>query len=114
MEPSLPFVLALIAAFSASLVWRVLGVLLATRIDPQGPLMRWFACVAYAMLAALVAGYFVLPGGALGATPIATRLAALAAAFAAYFLLGRRIALGVALGIAVFLAFEAASGRFML
>jgi len=113
-ESPLPFVVALGVAFSASLVWRFLGVLLAARVDPNGPVMRWFACVAYAMLAALVAGYFVLPGGALGATPVASRLAALAAAFVAYILAGRRIAIGVAVGLVAFLAVEALGGRVAL
>jgi len=115
MTPSqIPFLIAFLAAFSASAVWRLLGVLMAARIDPNGPVMRWFACVAYAMLAALVAGYFVLPAGALGGTPITSRLGALAAAFAAYFLLRRKMALGVGAGLVVFLALEAARGRLWL
>ena len=113
-DQAIPFVLALGVAFSASLVWRVLGVLLAARIDPNGLLLRWFGCVAYAMLAALIAGYFVLPGGALGATPVATRLASVAAAFVAYYLARRNTALGVAAGLAAFLVIEAATGRIAL
>ncbi|MFO1190358.1 MAG: AzlD domain-containing protein [Alphaproteobacteria bacterium] len=114
IESTLSFIVALGVAFSASAVWRFMGVLLSARIDPNGPLMRWFVCVAYAMLAALVAGYFVLPGGALGTTPIASRLAALAAAAVAYVLLGRRIAIGVTVGLVAFLAVEALGGRIAL
>jgi branched-subunit amino acid transport protein len=114
MDHGVPFVVALGVAFSASLVWRILGVLLASRIDPNGLLLRWFGCVAYAMLAALVMGYFVLPGGALGTTPVTTRMASLAAAFAAYFLCRRKMAVGVGVGLAAFLVIEAATGRIQI
>src|SRR5262249_22590589 len=63
---------------------RALGVLLAGRIDAEGRLFDWVACVAYAILAALVARMIVLPTGPLVETSLATRLAGAAAAVAIF------------------------------
>ena len=58
---------------------RALGVLLSGRIDAESPLFDWIACVAYAILAALVARMIVLPSGPLVETALATRLAGIGA-----------------------------------
>ncbi|MBL8699207.1 MAG: AzlD domain-containing protein [Alphaproteobacteria bacterium] len=66
----------LIAGAAATYVWRAGGIALARRIDPESPAMGWFACVAYALVAALVARMILLPGGPLATTGLVARVAA--------------------------------------
>lgn len=73
---------ALAAAAIATYVWRAAGVALARRIDPDSPAMGWFACVAYALVAALVARMILLPGWPLATTSLTVRLAATGVAVA--------------------------------
>jgi len=80
-------------------LWRALGVALSGRIDPEGPLFAWTACVAYALLAGLIARMILLPRGDLADTATLDRLAAAAAALLVFFLLTRRnMLLAVAAG----------------
>ena len=78
--------------------WRAAGVALSGRIDPNSALMRWTACVAYALLAGLIARLIVAPQGALGDTALWMRLSAAGVAVIAYLLCRRSIPLGVAAG----------------
>jgi len=87
---------------------RAAGVALSGRMDPNSKLMRWVTCVAYAILAGLIARLIVLPqGGALVDTPLWMRLVAAALAIAVYFLFRRSIALGVAAGAGLMVALTA-------
>jgi branched-subunit amino acid transport protein len=78
--------------------WRGAGVALSGRIDPNSALMRWTSCVAYALLAGLIARLIVAPQGAVGETALWMRLSAAGIAILAYFLCRRSIPLGVAAG----------------
>ena len=80
--------------------WRGAGVALSGRIDPNSALMRWTACVAYALLAGLIARLIVAPQGAVGEVALWIRLGAASVAILAYFLCRRSIPLGVAAGAA--------------
>ena len=83
-------------------LWRGLGVLLSGRLDPDGESFTWISCVAYAMLAGLIARMLLLPTGALAATTALERVLGSAAALAAYFLFTRRnLFAGVAAGALV-------------
>ena len=64
--------------------WRGLGVLLSGRINADSPGMRWFAAVAYAMLAGLIIRLIVLPGGPMAHVPLIDRGAAAAMTVAVY------------------------------
>lgn len=78
--------------------WRAAGVALSGRIDPNSALMRWTSCVAYALLAGLIARLIVSPQGAVGETALWMRLSAVGVALIGYFLCRRSIPLGVAAG----------------
>ena len=86
----------------ATYVWRALGVAIAGRVNPHSEAFRLFTCVAYAMLAGLIARMIVLPAGVLAETPLSYRLIALGAAIAVFFAFRRNLALGAATGVAVF------------
>ena len=91
-------VVLMIAGALVTYFWRALGVALSGRIDAGGPLFEWVACVAYAMLAGLIARMIVLPNGPLAETADADRIAAAVIALAIFFLARRNIGLGVAAG----------------
>jgi branched-subunit amino acid transport protein len=82
----------------ATYMWRALGVALSGRIDPDGPVVRWVGCVAYAVLAALIARMILLPVGSLAATPVSLRLLAAGIALGAFYMARRNLPIGVAAG----------------
>ena len=65
---------AVTLAFLGTFIWRFLGVLLAERIMPDGPLMQWINAVAYSMVAGVMMLILVFPGGVLGTTQLDHRL----------------------------------------
>lgn len=89
----------------ATYAWRGLGVLISGRLDAESEAVAWISCVAYAMIAGLVARMLVLPTGALAEVSLFERASGSAVALAAYFWLTRRnLFAGVAAGaIAVWL-----------
>src|SRR3546814_2712802 len=82
----------------ATYFWRALGVALSGRIDAGSRLFEWVACVAYAMLAGLIARMILLPNGPLAETASADRIVGAVIALAIFFLTRRNIGLGVAAG----------------
>lgn len=92
-----PWLIVLVGAV-ATYVWRALGVLLSGRIDPEGPVFRWVGCVAYAVLAGLIARMILLPVGSLAATPLTSRVAAAATALGVFYLVRRNLPLAVVAG----------------
>jgi len=88
----------------ATYIWRAGGVVIAARIDPNGPLTQWFSCVAYGMLAGLISRIMLMPIGILGETPLADRLAALAVGFALFFVFKRNMLPATIGATALFLA----------
>jgi branched-subunit amino acid transport protein len=82
-------------------LWRGLGVAFSGRIDPDGGIFVWVGCVAYAMVAGLVARIILMPAGSLGQTLLEHRLAACAAALVAYLLTRRNLLLGIIVGLAM-------------
>ena len=91
------YVLVVVGAL-ATYFWRALGVALSGRIDADGRLFEWVACVAYAMLAGLIVRMILLPNGPLAQTASADRITGAVIALAIFFLTRRNIGLGVAAG----------------
>ncbi len=89
----------LLLAIAATYLWRGLGVLVSTRIDPQGAVFQWVTCVSYAMLAGLISRMTIMPLGILAEVPLADRLAAMAIAFLVFFGWRRKVLPGVAAGV---------------
>jgi branched-subunit amino acid transport protein len=95
---------ALIAASAATYVWRGAGAALARRIGVGGAAFEWFSCVAYAMLAALIARLILLPGGILNETPFVDRVGATAFGLVLFFVSRRNVFVGTIGGLAAFVA----------
>ncbi|UPY37789.1 AzlD domain-containing protein [Sediminicoccus sp. KRV36] len=74
--------LALLLLILACIGLRGAGLLVAGRLRPDHPLIRWAASVALATLAAFIALAILAPGGGLASIPAAARIAGLCAAIA--------------------------------
>jgi branched-subunit amino acid transport protein len=74
----------------ATYAWRGFGALLSGALDAEGEVFSWISCVAYAMIAGLIARVLLLPTGALAETTLLERALGSAAALAAYFWLTPR------------------------
>ena len=80
----------ILACAAGTYLWRALGVAVAGRLDPNGEVFSWMACVALAMIAGLVARMLVEPVGVLATTSLLERLGATACGLVMYFVLTRR------------------------
>ncbi len=95
--PLWPYVLMTVGAL-ATYFWRGLGVAISGRVNAGSRLFEWVACVAYALLAGLIARMIILPSGPLAEAASADRIAAAVVALAIFFLTRRNVGLGVAAG----------------
>jgi branched-subunit amino acid transport protein len=83
----------------ATYLWRGSGVLLSAGIDPRGEAFTWIACVAYAIIAGVVARMLLMPTGVLAETTLVERAIGSAAALGAYYWPTKRnLFVGVAAG----------------
>jgi hypothetical protein len=91
-----PWTLAAIIVVAAlvSDFWRMLGAVVATRIDESSPAYTLVKCVATALIAALIAKLVLYPTGLLGEVPIWLRTGAMAAGFVAYLAARRSMVVG--------------------
>ncbi|RXF75112.1 AzlD domain-containing protein [Hansschlegelia zhihuaiae] len=87
---------AILAAFAANEVWRVVGVALSARLHEDSAVFSWVKMVATALVAGLVAKLVLNPTGGLALAPLWLRLGSVAFGVAAYALGRRSLALGVA------------------
>jgi branched-subunit amino acid transport protein len=90
-------------------LWRGLGVALSGRINPAEGFFVWVGCVAYAMVAGLVARIILMPAGNLGHSLLEHRLAACVAALAVYFLTRKNLLFGIVVGLALFIGLSHAT-----
>jgi branched-subunit amino acid transport protein len=95
--------LLVIAASLATYLWRGLGVALSGKIEVESELFSWIACVAYAMIAGLIARMLLMPSGALAETVLVDRLVACAIGIVVYRLTRRNLMLAVGAGVAAIL-----------
>lgn len=96
--------LLVLACAAATYAWRGLGVLLSGRIRAESELFNWVACVAYAMIAGLIARVIVMPTGLLAETFLAERAAACALALLAFYTSRRNLFVGVIAGMLILIA----------
>ena len=74
----------------ATYAFRGLGVLLSGKLHAESEAFAWVSCVAYAMIAGLIARMLLMPTGALAETTALERAIGTAAALGVYFALTRR------------------------
>lgn len=97
--------LLIVACAAGTYVWRGAGVALSGRMSVHSELFKWAACVAYAMIAGLVARMIIVPGGIVQQTLLYERVIACAVALSAFHLTRRNHFLAVGSGVAVLIAF---------
>src|SRR5713226_6912202 len=96
--------LLVLACGAGTYLWRGLGVVLSGRLRPESEVFAWVTCVAYAMLAGLVARIVLLPVGTLTASALEDRLFACGLALTVFFLSRRNLFIGVGAGFLVLVA----------
>jgi branched-subunit amino acid transport protein len=92
---------ALVLAAFVTYLWRGLGVALSGKLNVKSAIFEWVACVAYALLAGLIARMIFLPSGPLAETALPDRVAAAALAFTLFFLTRKNLLIGVSSGFAL-------------
>ena len=71
---SIEIVLAVIVTSLATYLSRILGVLTSTKINENSKIYRWFNCLAYSTLAALISRVLIFPNGDLMDTSYFARI----------------------------------------
>lgn len=89
----------------ATYMWRALGVALSGRMRDRSPVFDWVGCIAYALIAGLVARMIVFPVGPLHEVGLIPRLCAALAAVVVFYAARRNLLLGVAAGAALVAGF---------
>jgi branched-subunit amino acid transport protein len=75
---------------AATYAFRGLGALLSGGLRAEGEVFAWVSCVAFAMIAALIARMLLMPTGVLAETTALERAVGTGAALCAYFALTRK------------------------
>ena len=71
---SLNIVLAILVTSLATYISRFLGVITSNKIKENSKIFRWFNCLAYSTLSALLARIIIFPAGALAEVDYLIRL----------------------------------------
>ena len=79
-EISNNIILVILVTSFATYLSRFLGVISSEKIKETSKIFKWFNCVAYAILAALIARMVIFPAGVLSESVILPRLIVIAAA----------------------------------
>lgn len=82
----------------ATFIWRLLGVVVVSNINPDGAIFKWVSCVSYAMIAGLIFRMIVMPESELASVSLLVRCIAVVIAFTAYFVCKRTLFAGVLAG----------------
>ena len=85
-EMSSNIILVILVTSFATYLSRFLGVLSSEKIKETSKIFKWFNCIAYATLAALIARMVIFPAGVLSESIILFRLAVLIAAILLYLI----------------------------
>ena len=92
---------AVFCAVLGTLIWRAAGVMLASRIPAEGPIMGWVNTMAYALVAAVLLLIFVHPIGALATTSLDQRSVGLVAGLVIMYF-SKRLILSLCCGVGAF------------
>ena len=93
--------LAVLCAILGTMIWRVAGVMLASRIPSEGSIIGWVNTMAYALVAAVLLLIFVHPIGVLATTNLDQRIVGLVAGLMMMFFT-KRLILSLFSGVSAF------------
>ena len=74
MTSSQVIILAIAATSAATYISRFMGVLTSERVSIKSKIFKWFNCVAYSTLAALLGRMIIFPAGVLADSELIIRL----------------------------------------
>lgn len=94
--------IAVLVGALGTFIWRFIGVVVETRMRVDSPLFIWVGCVAYAMVAGLMARVLLMPGGDMTLEPIPLRIAAFLVGWAVWYWRGRSVPLGLLAGVVAY------------
>ena len=78
--------LAILVTSLATFSSRILGVITSEKIKENSKIFRWFNCLAYSTLAALISRILIFPNGALSDTNYSIRISVILIAIFIYYL----------------------------
>jgi len=84
-EISSNIILVILVTSLATYLSRFLGVVSSERMDIKSKIFRWFNCIAYAILAALIVRMIIFPAGVLSETSVYIRIIVLGSMILLYF-----------------------------
>ena len=84
-EISSSIILVILVTSLATYLSRFLGVISSEKMDIKSKIFRWFNCIAYAILAALIARMIIFPAGVLSETSVLIRIIVLGSMILLYF-----------------------------
>ena len=83
---SINIILSILVTSLATYVSRFLGVLSSVRIKEESRVFRWFNCLAYATLAALIARTIIFPVGVLSEASYLSRIIVILLSLGIFFI----------------------------
>ena len=92
----------LISAIFATYIWRFAGVIISHRIEANHPAFEWFSCLAYGIIASLVARTLIIPTGLMAEVSLWQRLIPMLFAFIGFYMFGKRLLVGIVFGETAF------------
>ena len=85
-ELSSNIILVILVTSIATYLSRFLGVISSEKIDETSKIFKWFNCIAYSILAALIARIIIFPAGVLQEADLLLRLFVVAISLIIYIL----------------------------
>ena len=92
-----------ISAIFATYIWRFAGVIISHRLESNHPVFEWFTCLAYGIIASLVARTLIIPSGLMAEVPLWQRLIPMLFAFIGFYIFGKRLLVGIVFGETAFI-----------
>jgi hypothetical protein len=99
-----PYLVLISAGFLPNEIWRLLGLVLARRLNEGAEVLVWVRAVATAILAGVIGKLIFFPAGALAGVPLSVRIGALVLGLIAFVLIRRSVFAGVLAGEATLIA----------
>jgi len=84
-------ILAIIATSAATFICRFMGALTSEKVSIKSKIFKWFNCVAYSTLAALLGRMIIFPAGVLADSDLAIRIVVLVSCIILFILTKRNL-----------------------
>jgi hypothetical protein len=93
-----PYLVLIFVGFLPNEIWRLLGLVLARRLNEGAEILIWVRAIATAILAGVIGKLIFFPAGALTTLPLSVRIGALVLGLLGFALVRRSVFAGVLTG----------------